>query len=301
MKTSTLSSTELIDKVMNARSMRDVFTQMDKFEETYTAYMKILHPDRCTDPGAGEAVARLNTWRDELKKGLKATFDGLSVVVTNDAISYEGTSAILRWSCDNYNKLVALKQPDFNGFFPYLPKRVIMDDNKVPTKVVNIIPYRVLQLSTLYPLPEEHVRWVLNRMLEFSTWMNQAGYVHAGISPESIYVAPHNHGLICASFHHMQRVGAKLATISGKWSNFYPAQVFKNKQALSNIDIELSKKTAIWLLGDKSGMGNTLRGKIDDEFLHFLQKKSFSPYETITEYKEFIKRKYKSQFYELHV
>ena len=52
----------------------------------------------------------------------------------------------------------------------------------------------------------------------------------------------------------------------------YPDHVKIDKLAKADIDIELCKRTAIYLLGDKSGIGNILRKTHSIPFLDFCQK-----------------------------
>lgn len=148
-------------------------------------------------------------------------------------------------------------------------------------------------------LPEEHVRWILNRLLEFSAYMENLGYVHCGINPESLLVNPVNHGINIISFYHTIKTSSKVGTISAKYKNWYPASLFKNKVATSSIDIALSKGIACTLLGDPSGVGVKLKKVISSPLSNFLIQSHNSAYETMIEYKNLLKNNYESKFYEL--
>ncbi len=79
--------------------------------------------------------------------------------------------------------------------------------------------------------------------------------MHCGLNPESIFIVPETHGIQICSFYHLTKIGNRIGTISGKYSNWYPQDVFKTKIATPIIDLGCSMKIASYLLGDTSGIG----------------------------------------------
>jgi len=170
------------------------------------------------------------------------------------------------------------------------------------TELQFTLAYRAVPLSSLGVVEQKHANWMLSRMFEFASWINQIGYSHAGINPESIYIMPENHGMCCISFYHMTKLDKPLKAISAQYKNFYPPQVFTNKKAESNIDIELSKRTTIYLLGDKSGSGTVLRKTHENEIIDFLQKQGDDTIQNYNEYRDLLRKFFDmKQFHTLSV
>ena len=99
----------------------------------------------------------------------------------------------------------------------------------------------------------------------------------------------------------MTKLNSPLKTVSAQYKNFYPAQVFVNKKSESNIDVELSKRTAVLLLGDKSGSGVVLRKTHNNEIIDFLQKQCYEADKNYIEYRELLKKYFPTEFHKLNV
>jgi hypothetical protein len=295
--TSPMSAKSVILLLLSAKNIHDIFPDIDNYNDLYKKYASVIHPDICKEKGAVDAMTVLNKYKNELQIGTRFKSDGISVKYRVNRIDVEGDATPLGISLRNYNILMNYKDEKSKHFQQYLPESCI----PTPEHLIFNVPKRVLPLNSLGVLEQIHVNWILSRMLEFSAWLNQTHNVHCGINPDSIFIVPENHGIICSSFYHMTPVGHKLSTISGKYSNLYPSEIFKIKQATTNIDIECSKRTAILLLGDKSGVGNILRKTHDADIINFLQKTSYSPYDTYTEWRELLKKKFVSKFHPLNI
>ena len=124
-----------------------------------------------------------------------------------------------------------------------------------------------------------------------------------------MYIIPESHGLICGSFYHMTKIGEKLTDISAKYAHWYPSYILDKKtdargrkispKAQFNIDIELSKRTMIYLLGDKSGSGISLKKDYNTDFINFLISTNGNSYETYKTYIDLIHKLYgKPTFHE---
>ena len=146
-------------------------------------------------------------------------------------------------------------------------------------------------------LPEEHVRWILNRLLEFCAYMEKHKLVHGGISIESCLIEPSTHGISVISFYHTTPIGGRLRTVSSKYKRFYPPTTFTSKIATTAIDISLAKGMACTLLGDSSGRGVKLKGKVSKPLMNFLLENHDDAYVAMTDYKEMLKANYESKFH----
>ncbi len=294
-----MTAEQVIEKVLKSKSVIDVFYDVNDWKFNYKKYIVLIHPDKCNLPKAAEATEKLNKFKDELESGKKHNDDAGEVTFCLKTVTIVGDKDLIKKSFDNYNFLMSLKDDASNHFKKYLPVsgKLISE-----TELQFTLAYRAVPLSSLGVMEQKHANWMLSRMFEFSSWINQIGYSHAGINPESIYIMPENHGMTCISFYHMTKLDTQLKTISAQYKNFYPPQVFVNKQAESNIDIELSKRTTIYLLGDKSGSGVLLRKTHENEIVDFLQKQSYQTDENYKEYRLLLKKYFDTkQFHVLNV
>jgi hypothetical protein len=294
-----MSTTEAIEKIMNATSVVDLFSNLSSYKNDYKKLAILVHPDHCTDPKANAAFQKLNEFARSLDKGQEHADDAGMIKYKINEITLKGKKELIQTSLTNYKTLMSFKDKSSEGFKRYLPLSV----TKISDTELNItLPQRAIPISSLPTLPHEHVNWILSRMLEFSAWLNQIGYVHCGINPDSIYVVPETHGIVCISFYHLTKLDAKLKTVSARYSKFYPASLFDKKKAASNIDVVLAKRTAIYLLGDISGAGVKLRKTHNLDFLNFCFKDHLVPYDAYDEYRKMLKKHFDvKKFYELKV
>lgn len=294
-----LTAQEVIDKVMKSKSVIDVFYDVNDWKFNYNKFITLIHPDKCSLPNAVEATEKLNKFKDELTKGKKHNDDAGVVSYALKTIEIVGDKDLLKKSFDNYNYLMSLTDDASKHFKKYLPVSAkMLTENELQFT----LSHRAVPLSSLSPVEQKHANWMLSRMFEFASWINQIGYAHAGINPESIYVMPENLGMCCISFYHMTKLDSPLKTISATYKNFYPPQVFVNKRAESNIDLDLAKRTTIFMLGDKSGSGVVLRKTHENEIIDFLQKQSYIADENYKEYRSLLKKYFDTkQFHVLNV
>lgn len=284
-----MTEKEAISKLISAKLYIEVFSDLDNWKTLYKEYAKLLHPDKCKDPAAGEAIRKLNEFKDELDKGKKHKDDAGIITYTLKECELVGNVDLINKSYRNYNTLMSLTDKASMHFKKYLPSNMTKTTSN---ELKFTLPNRAVPLSSLGVLEQKHANWILSRMFEFISWINQIGYSHNGINPDSIYIVPENHGMICVSFYHMTKLDAKLDTVSGRYANFYPASIFSEKQAISLIDIELAKRTAVYLLGDKSGSGVVLRRTHNNEIIDFLQRQHTKTFDTFKEYRKLLEKHY---------
>jgi hypothetical protein len=305
-KTKYMTEVEIVDKILTSRSPQELFGDLSTWETSYKSWAKQIHPDFCTVPKATQAMTRLNQLKDELKKGKKHKDDAGVATYTLKSIEIIGDKSLLCKSVDNFKILKETKDLRFQFFKKYLPQDMSMvtDRGVIEPECEVTLSERAIPLSSVGTLPPEHATWVLNRLLEFCAGLNQLGYVHCGLTPDSVYIVPETHGIVIVSFYHMVKIDAKLKTISALYSSFYPQQILNHKKATTNIDTDTSKRICIYLLGDRSGSGVKLRKStpIQSELLNFLQKSDLSPYNVGMEYVGILRRLYpKKKYLELNV
>ncbi|MGB0523879.1 MAG: hypothetical protein ACPGJS_13010 [Flammeovirgaceae bacterium] len=288
-----LKSEKLIADIQQANKLQDLL-DISRLKEEFKQIMKLIHPDLCGHPAAHEAVAKLNELKTNYELGKQYYNESGEFRTNGEFLIYHGKEALLQRSWRNYQTLMALTDEASQHFKKYLPKAMKFEEGKLHVQLHE----RAIPLSGK-SLPQHHVLWVLSRMLEFSGWLAQVGYVHAGINPESVFVVPETHGIVVTSFYHLTLKNTKLNTLNAKYRNWYPPKIFKEKRAVPVIDLELCKKTAIYLMGDPSGSGIRLKKTHHHEFIDFVIAQDHEPFEAYQKYRAMLKRNFKSKFHQL--
>ncbi|HRZ18629.1 MAG TPA: hypothetical protein P5136_01105 [Methanofastidiosum sp.] len=290
-----------IEKIEKATKLTDVVTEKPIFANIKNI-IKLIHPDICSLPGAQEAFIKLQELKNVYVNGITYTDDAGEVNTNNLYVKLKGDPELLKIS---YRNFLRLKSSTTNAalFHRYIPnKMTIQKDSEGNPEVLIDLQRRGVPISQIpLPLDQNHVNWILSRVLEFTTWLKSLGMVHCGLNPESIFVTPEDHGIQIISFYHMTPINSKVNTISGGFKQWYPPELFTEKKATHTIDIELAKRMAAYLLGDKSGLGIKLRKTHNKDFLDFLVKRQDDPVEAFSQYRELVQRNFEKRFYELNL
>ncbi len=288
---------QLLKKVQYSTKATDVFTHLS-YKKEYLNYIKQLHPDICRMDGATEAVEKLNTYRKHMEVLHTVTDDaGTLHNQGNQTFIQRGEPALLRQSWENYQQLMQFSDEASLHFRKYLPVSMNLSGDML----VSTTSHQAVPLTHL-TLPQEHVSWVVSRMLELVGWLHQIGFTHAGINPDSIAVLPETHGIVCLSFYHMKPMNHRLESISARYLDWYPQITFDQKQALGYIDLCLLQRTGLYLLGDKSGNGVKLKALHDDRLIDFLITPHYEAYDTYHVYRKLLRSIFgKPTFHELNI
>jgi len=286
----------LIDKINKANKIEDVLNLLN-FKTEFNTIVKQIHPDTCTDPGAVEATSKMIIWKNQYESGKPFT-DDAGIFKTNGYwVDFSSTLPNLNTSVDNYNMFQQLRSDADIHFKKYLPKecRALTDGTYRFSFEKRAIPLSGLQL------PQEHVNWVLNRLLEYIAYLSQSGFVHGGLNPESVFIVPENHGIQVVSFYHLARKDRKIHTVSGRYMNWYPAQIIKTKTASPVTDLECAKRIAAYLLGDTSGNAVKFRKTHNEDFINFLLTQHDNAYQCLAQYQQLLRENFKTRFYSLTI
>lgn len=288
---------ELVDKLLKSKKPSDIFP--DDWKKLYLSYSKLIHPDFCNLSSAGDAMAKMNHYKDILENGVQYADETGSFRAFEKRIEYVVTDAnrkLLTKSVNNYKALMALHDKASENFKRYLPESMVLEKDKLTINLKD----RSVPL-TGQKLPQYHVNWLFSRMFEISLWFNQIGYSHMGLNPTTVFVVPETHGIIVISFYHLTHLGKKAETISAKYKMWYPTELFMKKIATEDVDLELSKKIALYLLGDKSAAGTKLKmdKEVNQVVLTFLLTKHQSTKEEYKQYRDLLEKNFKKNFYPL--
>lgn len=299
-----------LDEILNAT----YFSQICKSDDEYKQMAKLLHPDRCNDTRANDALVHLNNLRDEAERGLKFNDESGEYSTTGFIHTWYGDQSLLKASYDNYNTLVkSLKnvyQDDENSlkhFMQYIPHNYSFKDNKLSfTTDLRCVPLSKMITKLMNdPLKYKHCNWVFSRLIEFCSLLESIGYAHNGLSPNSVFVIPETHGITVTTFFHSQKFGEKLKTLNGINSKWYPDKIFKTKLSKQGIDVILSKKLTISNMGDPSGSGVILRAnkEINNNVLSFMMKSDndTEAFGVMKEWRSILEKNFEKKFYQLNV
>ena len=262
-------------------------------KQAYRQAIRQLHPDLCEVTEAVAALIKLNRLKEAFDKRHLLEDDAGTFQFTDEAIFFHGKQDLLQTSYDNYCVLKNFRDEASVHFHHYLPASM-----GISTELKASLAYQAVPICSL-TLPQKHVNWILSRTLEVCAWLAQVEYVHAGINPESIFVVPERHGILISSFYHLTPRKKRLKTISARYKHWYPDEVFANKRAKSLIDLELCKRTAAYLLGDKSGMGVNLRKTHNKAFIDFLLDRHTNAYDCFAAYRKMLKKNFEIKYHPL--
>ena len=286
-----------IDEATHVGQVLDVV----KFKEEYNQAIKLIYPDLCKLPGANEATAKLNQLKLEFEKGKKYTDESGDFYVNGYWAKYNGDKKLIAKSKDNHDKLIAVRQKGFDHehFAKYMPP--IYDLASDGSLTIKFDPgIRAVPMSHL-KLDQMKVNWILSRLLEFTGLLNQIGYSHVGFTPESVFVVSGDHRIYVTSFYHVTPVGQKVSTIAGNYKHWYPTTLFDKKIAETFVDIELSKRLSVYLLGDVSGNGLKLRKDGHKGFVNFVLRHDTNILKCFTDYRTFLTDNFPMKYVPLNI
>ncbi len=123
-----------------------------------------------------------------------------------------------------------------------------------------------------YLIPGEHVAWMVNRLYNVITFLDHIGIMHGGIDTMSMLVNPVKHGAILSGgWWYSKKFNDKLVALPSNALNILPKRLITEKRACSEIDQLLIKAYGIQCMGDASGVGSSLVGKVPARLLNFLR------------------------------
>jgi len=292
-----MTDIEVIEKVLKSNKPTDIFN--GDWKATYRSFSRLIHPDACHQPNAADAMAKINYYKDLLENGVKYTDETGDFRFFDKKLVYEVTpenKKQLIKSVEHYKRLRALTDKASVNFHRYLPESMELSK----TELVTTLKDRAVPLTS-QELPQVHVNWLFSRMFEFSLWLRQNEISHMGLNPTTVLVVPETHGIIVTSFYHMNPLGKRAKTVSAKYKMWYPSTLFTEKIATPDIDLELCKKIALYLLGDRSAAGTILRRNkdVNQDVLNFLLTKHQCDYADYDKYRNILKENFERKFYPL--
>lgn len=281
------------DNVMVERVLQATHYQAlaERSAMTFREIMKAIHPDRCTHPRAQEATHHLLEMHRHFTNGSPFSDDSGAFLTNGYWVRFQGEKPAIAHAKRNQLQIAANATEHFRRYMPYTWD----SDNSFS------LSKRAIPLVNL-TLPQEHVNWVVSRLLEFCMQIHShTGQAHLGLTPTQVMLVPETHGISVAGFYDMSALESRVTTISGAYRHWYPEQLLRNKKATENADLEMVKRLGAYLLGDRSGLGTALRKTHHPEFVDFLLSSDDDSLTCYEKYREMLDRNFPSQFIHLNL
>lgn len=286
----------IIEKIKLAQSPYTFFKDLKNWKAEYLELIKILHPDITKEPGASEAVNKLNNFKSSLENNLIIQ-DGISefqFTINSRVISkIEDNSLLMALHKNNEVRLNSYRQGAGDHFSKYVPEQF---ENFIYETKDFCLPLVYFMKS---PISEVHVNWITSRILEFVCRYHELGFCHLNISPENIWIRPKIHGIYVSGFYHSLSIGNRIRTYNINLKSFYPTSMFSTKNAEISIDLELIKRLSLRLLGSLRGNGSDIKTKINSDLFNYYTSYETDSIKSYKKFRELLSKNFEKKFIEL--
>ena len=278
----------LVDRVLQATHYHAL---AESTTMTFREIVKTVHPDKCKHPLAQEATNHLLEIFRHFTSGTRFTDDSGDFLTNDYWALFQGVDQVIAHGKRCQLEIAALAPDHLKRYMPY----------NWDSEHSVLLSQRALPLVNL-TLPQEHVNWVVSRLLEFCMLLHRhTGRAHLGLTPAQVMLVPETHGIAVAGFYHTSEINSRVSTISAAYRHWYPGQMLVDKKATELADLEMVKRMGAYLLGDRSGLGTCLRKTHHPEFIDFLLSTDDDSLTCYEKYREMLDRNFPSQFIHLNI
>lgn len=161
-------------------------------------------------------------------------------------------------------------RPEATGFFPYLPE--IIDsfgfrEEGGSNRQANVLAelagfYSLEEVIRAYPdgLSPKHMAWIWRQLLQALGYTHARGVIHGAVLPPHVLIHP-SHDLLlvdwCYAVRQDKTTGAHIPAISEEYEAWYPPEVAAKAAALPGVDLFMSARLMVALMG-----GDPLTGEL---------------------------------------
>lgn len=323
-----------LEEILQAQKPSDLFNLDEDIHNQYKKLAKFCHPDINKNSLAEKAFKHLVTIYDIYKDPSKALKESKQIdfliliekdkkykyiprVFNKDECGeiYLGNSTLRLFNnkllLDNhevqfYDFLYKSKTTNFDKYVSETHYIKYNDQSGILYKHQQET-YRLKEiLIKLKSLPQEHVIWITNRLLELAAYLESINIVHNNISLFSVYINPNTHGIELCDWQYARKTNEKLIALNGSLETIFPKETLKTGKAINQTDLNLIKHLGIQLLGDSSGFGNKLKmnKSINQNILRWYQgaNKNKNILETYDKFRKLCEKELgKSKFFKLEL
>lgn len=303
-----------IIKLRTSKRWDDIFSLSMDIHKEYLKIVNIIHPDRCNEPDAESIFKKITEFKNiaiQLQNPLKENLiDGVSFHINYPFGPYElyvGSSQVyfngeynepiqknMELNVKRFQELVNNSDIVFKNVFSLsVPKLLI---SKTSKKAILKFPNNgyvpLISLLNFFngKINPVHVAWIINRMLNWTTFLDTNGFCSNSLTLESFFVNPENHrGYDIGTFLFMRKHTEKLIGLLPEVYNLYPPTNIDTKTPDRKIGITIIKKVAAKLLGDPTGNGYALQNdtSVPKEMIEWIQ--SINATDCVTEFENWEK------------
>lgn len=277
-----MTSEQALIAIENAKQASALFPDSKTAAATYKKLLTLVHPDRFPAdqrPRAAAAAGKLaelysqvhgkpatpaviGPWVVEgpLAKGDLADLYLVESMAPAEARGgMPGVLKIARSASDNdlmdteSRALTALWKAEPANFHKYLPK--LLATFQASGRRVNVLDRHpgylsLRQIGEQLPtgVPFRHIVWMMNRLLSLIGFLQRAGYVHGGITPDHLLYHPETHGLVLVGWCSAVPAGETIKIASKTWlgERFYAPEVQGKRPATGATDIFMASQSMLF-------------------------------------------------------
>lgn len=275
----------MIEAILDSTSSLEFFGDNEKRAGiTYRRYARAVHPDVNSDSRATEAFQKLNQYWDEYNQyhvsgknpTAKATTGNIVYTANGEYQVVEDIQTdtfFTRYTTGKGEQVLIVSNPDDNdlaehhaktlkniakalpeenlGFYPKVLAEFTTADNL--NGVVQGIPQGFVpftQILKRYPdgIGGRDMGWIFKRVFMTLGMVHEHKIVHGGISLDSFYIHPEEHGIILNDWQYSRKTGATLSAVP--FTDGYPQRFLDKEPVTPDLDMELVSKLAKELYND---------------------------------------------------
>lgn len=120
---------DILNEILSAPNYASLFPDLSVWKIRYTDLVKQVHPDVCKDPGASDAIAKLNHFKDILDHGQTHSDDAGKITYRYDGCEIQGDRDCLERSYKFYSMLMKRSSESDKHFQRYLPASAELNGN----------------------------------------------------------------------------------------------------------------------------------------------------------------------------
>lgn len=284
-----------IQRLLDSKSPYSFFGDLVNWKNEYLKLVTQIHPDSSTHPKSADAISKLNSYKSILEKPIIFN-DGVCEIsfdpIRRKAIFKPGTGIEYNLFLEDLKFSEKYVNNSNEHFRKYLPETT---KNVGDVKEISFNDF-CLPLFYFTTIEEKHCNWIYSRILEFLINCHHLGFGIMNISPENIWIRPHNHGIYVTGFYHSGIIKERARTINNSIIDFYPSHIFTQKIIEESVDLELAKRLVLKLQGDHTGTGVMLRNKINKSLYEYYTSYEKDSRESYNRFRKILDANFKKEF-----
>lgn len=163
-------------------------------------------------------------------------------------------------------KLHKSDAPGSNDFTTLIPQTILHGDISTGSNAgqrvsifrrISGLRHTFADVIQAYPqgIPPRASIWVWRRILEILSFVHASGMAHGAVLPSHLLIQENDHGARLIGYGSAGRIGKKLQTISPAYESFYPQSARSQLTLTPQLDIMMSARCVIAMLGGDPGNG----------------------------------------------